>query len=64
MLTPNAENLCLSDLRALMKLTADGPNINFGMQFKRQQLHCHHLPLLALQDSDLDPSQTPLSIQI
>jgi hypothetical protein len=47
-----------------MKLTADRPNMNFGMQYKRQQLHCHHLPLLALQDSDLDPSQTPHDLQI
>ena len=36
MLTLIAENLCLSDLWVLMKLTADGPNMNFGMQFKRQ----------------------------
>ena len=47
-----------------MKLTADGPNMNFGMQFKCQQLHWHHLPLLARQDSDFDPSQTPRDGQI
>ena len=41
------------------ELTADGPGLNFGLQFQSQQLRNHHLPLLALIDPDLDPTQVP-----
>ena len=41
------------------ELTADGPGLNFGLQFQSQQLRNHHLPLLALDDPDLDPTQVP-----
>ena len=33
------------------ELTTDGPGLNFGLQFRRQQMLVEHLPLLALQDS-------------
>ena len=41
------------------ELTADGPGLNFGLQFRRQQMVVEHLPLLALQDPALDPSEAP-----
>ena len=41
------------------ELTADGPGLNFGLQFRRQQMLVEHLPLLALQDPALDPSEVP-----
>ena len=39
------------------ELTADGPGLNFGLQFRYQQMVVEHFPLLALQDSALDPRQ-------
>ena len=41
------------------ELTTDGPGLNFGLQFRRQQMLVEHLPLLALQDPALDPSEVP-----
>ena len=41
------------------ELTADGPGLNFGLQFQSQQMRNHHLPLLALKDAHLDPTQVP-----
>ena len=41
------------------ELTTDGPGLNFGLQFRRQQILVEHLPLLALQDPALDPSKVP-----
>ena len=46
------------------ELTADGPGLNFGLQFRRQQMLVEHLPLLALQDPALDPSEVPRNLPL
>ena len=50
--------LCCSRCLFFGELTTDGPGLNFGLQFRRQQMLVEHLPLLALQDP-ADVAQCP-----